>query len=285
MDYIAETRGLLKAWVRHEKAKLRQLSLAAAADRLARRVRRLDALFRGFSPDEPRKPAGGPGGGEWTSSGGGHGGGDQGDHGEGRQRQPAGKHARPDKPLKAAARYRDPARRLRVLRAVKAEGELSEAVAGHWMPDSLPFDVLVCRDADGKAITEPAAVRQFLRAREHAARLVSRQGTPPAAKEAARRVLSLVCEAIEVKTLLTSAKSAVHMSGAARARKERWAARFQAAYHVVALDKRRGRKASGHEVYLWRGELSGTHNLSSGQKVPDLAGVLGEICPSCKGGR
>jgi hypothetical protein len=86
-------------------------------------------------------------------------------------------------------------------------------------------------------------------------------------------------EAIEVKTLLVSARHSVHMSREARARKERWSAKYAAGFHVVALDRRKGRKHSGHEVHLARGELSGTHHLRDMEKVSDLAGVLDRILP------
>jgi hypothetical protein len=210
---------------------------------------------------ERRVPAGQPGGGQWTRGGGGS------------------KHARTTKAQKAAARYRSPMRRRRVYAALKAEGDLAEAVEGYWFPDSLPFDVLIARDATGSPVTSEGAVKTLLARRALAVRVLQSRKSSEEQRKGAEKLLSLPCEAVEVKVLLVSARHAVHMSREARGRKERWAAKYAAGFHVVALDRRKGRKHSGHEVHLARGELSGTHRLEHMEKVTDLAGVLDRILP------
>jgi hypothetical protein len=282
MDCIKETRNLLWVWLQHERKKLSRLRLADAAARLARRARRFDALLKGkrFDPSEPRDPDG-----RWTEGGGGggHGAGD----GRGAGKPSSGKPARHERPkaLKAAARYRDLARRRKVIAAVKVEGELSDAIGGHNLEDSLPFDAVFMLDAAGKPVVGRENVRRFLRAREVAGRVLSRQGSSPDARRAAERVLSLPCEFFEVKTLLTSRRHAVHMSKQARARKERWAEKYHGGYSLVAVDRRRGSKRSPHEIYVSPGELSGTHRLEHMRRADSFAHVLTMACPSCKEGR
>jgi hypothetical protein len=210
---------------------------------------------------ERRLPAGQPGGGQWTKGGG-----------------SAARHAR-TKAQKAASRYRDPMRRRRVYAALKAESDLTEAVGGYNLPDSGAFDVLIARDATGSPVTLEGSVKTLLARRALAVRILSSRKSSEEQRKGAERLLSLPCEAVEVKTLLVSARHAVHMSREARGRKERWAAKYGAGFHVVALDRRKGRKHSGHEVHLARGELSGTHQLRDMEKVSDLAGVLDRILP------
>jgi hypothetical protein len=281
MDYLKEARGVLKAWVRHEKAKLRQLSLAAAADRLARRVRRLDALCRGFDPDEPRRPAGGPGGGEWTASGGGGGHGDQGATAPGRKPS-----AVPSKATRAAGRLRNLARRRRVLKAIRAEGELADAINACWLEDSEPADLAFALDSRGRRITEPARLKEWLRRREVLVRVVNDPSrTAEDRRRAEEGLQSAPLHFIEVKTLCTSEKDAVHMTGPARRRKEGWAEKYGAHFHVVALDRRRGRKFSGGVAYVAADELAGTFRLSAMARVDSLGAVLAEVCPECAGGR
>jgi hypothetical protein len=279
MNYVRELRNVLREWLAHEQRKLARVRLKDAAGRLSRRVRRFGLLLKG-GWDESRHPRASDG--RFGDVAGEHGGGDQGEHGTGK---PPG-HARPIKALKAASRYRDPGRRRRVIAAVKVEGELSDAIGGHNLENSLPADVAYIQDASGAPVVGRENVRRFLHAREHAARLVSRHGTPAPAREAAERILALPCEFFEVKTLLTSPKHAVHMSKQARARKERWAEKYHAGFSVVAVDRRRGKKHSGHHgAYVSVGELAGTHRLEHMDKVDSFSAVLSAVCPSCKGGK
>jgi hypothetical protein len=271
MDYLREARGVLKAWVRHERAKLRQLSLAAAADRLARRVRRLEALFRGFDPNEPRDESG-----RWTTGGGGgHGGADQ---GEGRQRQ---RHPMPprerEKRFRMAKRYRSPAVRRLVLAGVAREGQVAAAVRGVNLLDSEPADVVVARDANGEAVSTVEGVRKVMAQREHAVKVLRSKQSTAEQKAAAEKVLGQVFELIEVKTILRSPRNAVRMTSAAKRRKERWRERFGAEFHVVALDDRRGKRHTGHRVYVAAATLAGHLPLSRMDRVDSLADVLGFI--------
>jgi hypothetical protein len=209
---------------------------------------------------ERRVPAGQPGGGRWTKGGGG------------------GKHAR-TKAQKAASKFRSAMRRRRIYAALKGESDLTEAVGGYNLPDSGPFDVLIARDATGSPVTLEGSVKTLLARRALAVRILSSRKSSEEQRKGAERLLSLPCEAVEVKTLLVAKAHSVHMTRAARARKERWAAKYAAGFHVVALDRRKGRKHSGHEVHLARGELAGTHHLRDMEKVGDLAGVLDRILP------
>jgi hypothetical protein len=273
-----EDRRLVKEALRLCQREQERLALRDAARQLARRAGTLQDLMRGkrFDPSEPRDPDG-----EWTSGGGGG-------HGnQGGGKPASGKPARHERPkaLRAAGRYRDAGRRRRVIAAVKVEGQLAEGVHGFNLPDSEPADVVYAEGADGKPITTRDGIRRTLLAREHAARILSRQSSTKEAKESAERLLSLPCEFLECKTLLTSRKSAVHMSKAAIERKLRWTQRYRAGFSVVAVDRRKGGKHSGHEVHVSVGELGGTHRLEHMDKVNSFADVLSAVCPSCKGGK
>jgi hypothetical protein len=277
MNYARELRNVLREWLAHEQRKLSRHRLADAAARLSRRVRRFGILLRGGHDvsNEPRDPDG-----EWTSGGGGHG-------GQGTGKPASGKPARHERPkaLRAAGRYRDAGRRRRVIAAVKVEGQLADGVHGFNLPDSEPADVVYAEGADGKPITTRDGIKRTLLAREHAGRILSRQSSTKEARESAERLLSLPCEFLECKTLLTSRKHAVHMSKQAIDRKERWAQKYHAGFSVVAVDRRKGGKHSGHDVHVSVGELAGTHRLEHMDKVDSFAAVLSAVCPSCKGGK
>jgi hypothetical protein len=216
--------------------------------------------------DEPRDDHG-----RWTAGGGGTG---VTDKKTGTRKKPgAGEGGGAPKAIAAAGRYRNLARRRRVIAAVKREGELAEAVDGFNLPDSEPADVVYARDAEGRAVKTADHFRRFLDNRETAVKTLTSGKASPEAKEAAEKVLSLPCHFMEVKTLLTSETGAAHVSAKALRRKERWRDRYGADFHVVVVDDRKGHKHSGHRVHLAAGELAKTFNVARMQKVDDMASI------------
>ena len=101
-------------------------------------------------------------------------------------------------------------------------------------------------------------------------------------KRLAQEILTRRREAFEVKTMLTSEKHAVYMNPKAKRRKDKYADRYFVSFHVVAVDKRRGQKHSGHDVYVapyrdLSNDASGTVKLDAMKKVDSLAGVMGAL--------
>jgi hypothetical protein len=182
-----------------------------------------------------------------------------------------------DKAARAAGRFRNIARRRRVIAAVKREGELAEAIRGVQLPDSEPADVIYAEDVHGQPITTLPGIKHALGQREIAVRTLASPRTSSTARAAAERLLGQPFELIEVKTLLTAPGSAVRMSAAARARKERWEKKYGAGFSVVAIDDRRGSKHSGHRVHVVPGELAGTFRLDQMTRAGDLSEVLRHI--------
>jgi hypothetical protein len=221
--------------------------------------------------------------------------------------EPESKHAA------AARKYRDTARRRRVIKAVKNEGELAAAIGGHNLPDSEPADVVHVTTPDGKRVTDGAAVKQFLRDRELGlrwkknpppelidpasrpeylatldpgtrAQLLKHYKEDAAERERVKAALASECHFFEVKTLLVSATDAVHMSKPAMKRKERWMRRYGISFHTVALDDRRGKKFSGNRVYVIANAFGSTVRLDHMEKAPDMAAVLGLVGATGKAG-
>jgi hypothetical protein len=223
----------------------------------------------------------GPGGGQFTGTGGG--GSDSGTatSSAGKSSTATAPSTPKPKAVRMAGRYRDCARRRRVIAAVRVEAELADAIDGYNLPDSEPADVIYAEDATGKRLTTRTQVKDFLSRREAAVRVLNNRNASPEARASAERVLELPCHFVEVKTLLVSAKSAVHMSHAARKRKERWQNRYGASFSVVAVDDRRGKKHSGHRIHVAVGELAGTFNLHQMDKADSLGAVLSKLCPEC----
>lgn len=200
--------------------------------------------------------------------------------GEGSPRKPAeapsgekpSRKAQP-KELRAARRYRDVARRRRVIRAVRNEGKLADAVDGWNLEDSEPADVVRIEDATGKPLRTREAVKTALRWRELATETLKDRNASEERKDGARRVLSCACEFYEVKSLLTAARNSVSIGAKPLKRKQRWERKYGAAFSVVVIDDRRGAKHSGHKVYVARGELAKTFRLDTMQKASDFAAV------------
>lgn len=183
------------------------------------------------------------------------------------------------KALTAASRYKDVARRRRVIHAVKNESELAAAIGGHNLPDSEPADVVHMIDAAGQPITDHQAIKTALRQREEAVTALKTGRMPSGgelgqqAREAYEARLALPAHFFEVKTLLTSKNDAVHMNAKALKRKERWMDRYAVSFSVVAIDDRRGQKHSGNRVYIAPHELGGTTRLAH-MKPVEMADVL-----------
>jgi hypothetical protein len=172
-------------------------------------------------------------------------------------------------------------RRRRIISALKTEAEMSSATSSWNIPDSGAFDSVYLEDADGRPVTQPAAAKRLLLAREHASRVLSRRGSSPEARQAAERVLSTACHLFEIKTMLVTAAAGVRLARKARQRKWSYAARVSATPHVLVVDKRKGKKYSGHSIHLAVGEVSASHKLADMEKIPDYASLISTVCPSC----
>jgi hypothetical protein len=243
------------------------------------------AVGKGFDPNEARDESG-----KWTSGGAGGSAPDRDSERQAdwlkQQKQDARaavdweatakqvKARAPSKQLKAATKYRDAARRRRVIKAVRNEGELATAIQGHNLPDSEPADVVHILDATGKPVTDPEAVKYALKVREAAVKALKLPNLHPRQREAYEHVLAQPAHFFEVKTLLTTAKDEVHMSKAAMKRKERWMSKYGITFHTVALDDRKGKKHSGHRVYVIPNAFGSTVKLADMQKADSLAAVM-----------
>lgn len=201
------------------------------------------------------------------------------------------------KHLIEAAKFKDVARRRRIIASLKTEAELAEAVGGFNEPDSRPADVLYVEDAQGNRVTEPDKIRNAMQLRDASVKILKtgkihtiKDGKVVATetdadegyRQQAQDLLARRCEAFEVKTMLTSAKNQVYMNPKAKRRKDKYADRYFVSFHVVAVDKRRGQKHSGHDVYVApykdvSRSASGTVKLDEMKKVDSLAGVMGAL--------
>ncbi len=171
------------------------------------------------------------------------------------------------------ARLRDVGRRRQVIAALKSEDELAEGIGGKQLPESEPADVLLLLDALGEPVTDAEALKQALRQREEAVRALRRLPKDDPRRADYARVLEPPLLAFEVKTLLVQGGAgAIHMSGPAVARKERFEKRYGAVWSTVAMDKRRGAKQSGHLLYFKVGLHSG--KLAAMEKVADFSELL-----------
>lgn len=181
----------------------------------------------------------------------------------------------PSKQLKAAMGYKDVARRRRIIKAVRNEGELADAIGGYNLPDSEPADVVHILDAVGKPIRDRMVVKHVLAMREHVVKELRRRNLDPDRRRVLEHVLAQQqVHFFEVKTLLTSPKGTVHISAKAMKRKVRWADRYHASFHQVAFDDRRGSKHSGHRVHVVVNGLGGTVHLKDMTRAASAAAVL-----------
>jgi hypothetical protein len=184
---------------------------------------------------------------------------------------------RAGKASRVAGRYRNEARRRRVLAGLKREEELAGAIGGINLPDSEPADVVYAEDARGQRVTSPLGLREVMRQRARAVQVYNDPQADAKRLEVAGRILSLRFDFFEVKTLLVAEASAVHMSAVAQKRKRRWQEKYGALFHLVAVDDRRGRKHSGHRVHVSSGTIAGTVRLARMDRVGSMADVLGAV--------
>jgi hypothetical protein len=77
---------------------------------------------------------------------------------------------------------------------------------------------------------------------------------------------------VEVKTLLTSARGEVHISAKAMRRKRTWEAKYNARFHLVVKDARKGAKFSGH-AWHHLPALQRTTRLEEMERVPDFGTI------------
>jgi hypothetical protein len=163
------------------------------------------------------------------------------------------------------AGLRSTARRRRVLAALRSEAELAEAVDGYNLEDSLPGDVLVAVGPGGELLQTREAVHAFLATRAEAVARLKADPHGPYAGEY-RRVAEAPLALVEVKTLLTSARGEVHISARAMRRKRAWEQKYNARFHLVVKDARRGAKFSGH-AWHHLPALQGTTRLEEMEQV------------------
>lgn len=186
-----------------------------------------------------------------------------------------GKALVPGKRVARLERFTSRANRRKVIHALKNEAELATALQAHNLPDSEPADVVLLVDPDGKRITDPEAIRSHMRIREDVIRRLHKAGADE--MQAERKWLAgHKLHFVEVKTLWTQkGPGAIKMSAKAARRKERWAARYEAPFHTVVLDDRKGGKHSGHRIY-YKGGVGST-TLGAMTKVEDLGAILGQM--------
>jgi hypothetical protein len=172
-------------------------------------------------------------------------------------------------------RFTSAAVRRRILHAFRNEAELARAVGGLNLDDSEAADVVILAGATGELVTDPKAVKTFLRIREDALR--RSKGMTPEQVQAAGLgpVLNAPLYLLECKTLVTSRRSRVTMSAHAVSRKRGWERRYGASFHTVIFDDRRGKKFSGSRLWYRRGV--GNTSLSKATPVADFGDLLGEI--------
>ncbi len=181
------------------------------------------------------------------------------------------------KEVRMANRFRDVARRRRVLAGLKSEKELATGIGAHHGPDSEPWDVLHIADPLGNVITDPQHIKQALFVRAQAVERLKQPDVDEGQRAFLQKILDTPAHAIEAKTLLKTARNYAQMNPKALAAKKAWAEKHGVSFHTVVFDKRKGKKHSGHTVYVAPNTLAPTTNLASMQKVGNLGDVLNAV--------
>ncbi len=186
---------------------------------------------------------------------------------------------------KTAFRFRDVARRRRVLAALKSEKELAAALGGHHGPDSEPWDVIHLHDPLGNVITDPQHVRHALEVRAKAVERLKQSDLNDGQRAFLQKIVDTPAHAFEVKTLLTTAKNYVQVTPKALAAKKAWAEKHGVAFHLVSFDKRRGRKHSGNALYFLPNGVGEkpTVALKTMQAIPSPNEVLSRLASQTHG--
>lgn len=178
------------------------------------------------------------------------------------------------KAVRMANRYRDVARRRRVLAAIRHESEFASGLGGHHLPDSEPVDVLFIHDPTGKPITDPQHIRQTLNVRAAAVERLKDPSIDDAQRAFLQKVLATPAHGFEVKSLLKTSRDYAQMNPRALAAKKRWSERYGIAVHTAVVDARRGSKFSGHKLHIAPGTVAPTIALASMHKVSDPNAAL-----------
>lgn len=173
------------------------------------------------------------------------------------------------KATRAAFRFRDVARRRRVLAALRAEKELAAAIGAHHLPDSEPADILYLHDPLGKVITDPAHIKQTLAVRARAVERLRDPNIDEGQRAFLQRILDTPAHALEVKTLQKSRRNRVQMTPRALATKRAWSEKHAVPFHTAVVDLRRGGKHSGHRLYIAPNTTAPTVSLGSAQRATD----------------
>jgi hypothetical protein len=184
---------------------------------------------------------------------------------------------------KTAFRFRDAARRRRVLASFRAEAELADGIGAHQLPDSEPGDVVYLHDPLGKPIADPAHVKQALAVRATAVDRLKDPALDDAQKAFLRQILATPAHVFEVKSLQTTNRNYVQMNPKALAAKRAWAQKYGANFHTVAVDMRRGAKHSGHRLYVLPNTVTATTRLDAMRKAADPQELL-RLVSGPKGG-
>jgi hypothetical protein len=173
------------------------------------------------------------------------------------------------------SRFRDQARRRRVLHALRNEGELSRAIDGINLPDSEAADCVLLVNPGGEMVTNPQTLTRHLRQREDVVRRLAQDPGGPQAEALRSWLDGHRLHFIEVKTMLVQAAGVIRMSADAVRRKRAWEARYGARFATVVFDDRRGRKRRGGRLY-YHGDV-GNLRLDALRALDDFPGVLQAI--------
>ncbi len=198
------------------------------------------------------------------------------------------------KKLAPAAKKKDVAKSRRIKKAHKVELECADAVEGSNLPDSEPADVVRLQNMNGTLVRDPQDVRAAMARRAKAIRAIkgdwSGEGVMGVREDAtderkaqivdwARRVLggdgkpeSRVVF-FEVKTLQKAGQNRVRNTAKALARKQDWEERYGVEFVTVLVDERKGKKYSGHRVYVAPG-VAKTTRIDQCEKADSMAAIL-----------
>jgi hypothetical protein len=190
------------------------------------------------------------------------------------------------KKLAPAAKKKDVAKSRRIKKAHKIELEFSDAVEGANLPDSEPADVVhahVGYGKDTKKVTDPKAVKGMLAQRARAVKVIQgdwsdeRFATENLTDERkaqyvewAEKTLGQPIHFFEVKTLQKASQNRVRNTAKALERKMDWEQRYFVFFHTVIVDERKGKKNSGHRVYVAPYTAKKTVRLDECEKAGDF---------------
>ncbi len=178
---------------------------------------------------------------------------------------------------KAVKRFKkDLARSRRIKAAWKVEKEVADGIDGYNLPDSEPADVIWQVDLAGNPI-KPGDARSWMRKRREAVHKIAEIESKPETERtewentyierASAGLMAEFATMIEVKTLQKSSKNSISMSKNALVRKERYKRKYQTEFSTIIVDMRKGKKYSGHRMYLAPLEIGKTIKLADCKKI------------------